>query len=86
MQEQLQSEIAYNESNLNQETIQKYKRRVNLEVCHADGLPGRSLFSSDPQKCIIRVKYRGLQRKTKKNLNCKNPKFYEIFSFPVANV
>ena len=32
-------------------------------------------------KCMIRLEYKGNQKQTKKNINCKNPKFYEIFRF-----
>ncbi len=32
-------------------------------------------------KCIVRVEFAGIQKKTKKNLNCFNPKFYELFRF-----
>lgn len=32
---------------------------------------------------MIRLEYRGLQKKTKKNVNCTNPKFYEVLKFPL---
>ena len=35
---------------------------------------------------MVRLRFQGIQKKTKKNLNCNNPKFYEIFRFPLAKV
>ena len=32
----------------------------------------------------MRIQFRGFQKKTKKNVNCVNPKFYEIFRFPLS--
>ena len=34
-------------------------------------------------KCMIRVTFRGTQKKTKKNVNLTDPKFYEMLKFSV---
>ena len=35
-------------------------------------------------KCMVRVEFSGLQKKTKKNSNCFNPKFYELLRFNLS--
>ena len=32
-------------------------------------------------KSMVRIEYQGVQKKTKKNLNCFNPKYYEVIKF-----
>ena len=33
---------------------------------------------------MVRVEFLGLQKKTKKNTNCFNPKFYELLRFNLS--
>lgn len=81
---QLESEIDANLRNLDYEkATQRYKRRLALEVCDSEGLNQAPGISSRSCKCLVRVQFNGVQKKTKKNINCKNPKFYEIFRYPI---
>ncbi len=83
---QLESEIDANQRNLEYEkNTQRYKKRLALEICDSEGLnlaPGL-LSRLSTCKCLVRVQFKSIQKKTKKNINCKNPKFFEIFRFPI---
>lgn len=73
-------EIDYNKSTLLQESLQRSQRRLLIEVCNGDNF---IKTASGQTKCMVRLEFQRVQKKTKKNLNCKNPKFYEIFRFPI---
>ena len=74
-------EIDYNKSNLEAESQQHHKQRLLLEVCNIEDMvvPGKGC------KCLVRLEFRKAQKKTKKNLNCSNPKFYELFRYPLGS-
>lgn len=55
-----------------------------IEICDTDGIVTTGTHFQN-QRCLIRVNYRCLSQKTKKNLNCKNPKFYQLFKIPLEN-
>lgn len=50
-----------------------------VEVCNGENF----IRTSSACRCIVRLQYRNTQKKTKKNVNCRNPKFYEVFRFPL---
>eukprot|EP00347_Sterkiella_histriomuscorum_P005318 403357064 len=84
LKSQLVIEIESNKINLSNEMIQKYKRRLAVEICDAEGfdkIPLSQGTKLSQCKCLVRIQFGGLQKKTKKNVNCNNPKFYEIFRY-----
>ncbi|CDW78369.1 UNKNOWN [Stylonychia lemnae] len=81
---QLQVEIEQNFANLEAERMHRHKRRLAIEICDADGFLKIPIAPASPfsqNKCLIRVQFNGIQKKTKKNINCINPKFFEIFRY-----
>lgn len=80
---QLQLEIDYNQRNLSFETSHSFRKRLSVEVCSAEGF-FKTAGPFSQCKSLVRLRFQGLQKKTKKNLNCSNPKFYEIFRFPLT--
>ncbi|CDW72163.1 UNKNOWN [Stylonychia lemnae] len=85
IQKQLKIEIEYNQRKLEEEQKQKTTKRLMIEICEATGITMPILFAQS-YKCQIRVKYRGISRKTQKNMNCQNPKFFQLLKFPVNKI
>ena len=88
LKSQLIIEIESNRMNLYAERMQQYKRRLAVEVCDSEGLNKVQLGNGTKLsqcKCLVRIQFGGIQKKTKKNINCTNPKFYEIFRYNMQN-
>eukprot|EP00347_Sterkiella_histriomuscorum_P004049 403361939 len=91
---QLRSEIDQNRCNLAREQrIQaensKYLKRLMIEIGEIDKIvqvnekTGNAYGIYAQGSIVVRVTYNGKQRRTKKNLNLKNPKIYQLVRFPL---
>ena len=64
-----------------EEKIQK-RRRLTVEVMEGDQFL-RTTGCMEMCKNMVMVSFSGVQKKTCKNGNCRNPKYYECFIFPL---
>ena len=56
-----------------------------FEVCEGANFAKSSTLGTNC-KNIVRLTYQGYQKKTKVNVNSRNPKFYELFQFNLKDI